>query len=140
MSNYIHAHHEIQMKIIEHNSEIQQTSFQDLTIVQISSSNKNTILSAIKEIRFKELKESITTITQKMSNLNKDTATIFKKQDNMEILEMKSIIQDLKSTTKIKNSLAELDSRSEMGEESVYLEMCRKKLPILKIRKKELKK
>lgn len=57
----------------------------------------------------------------------------------MEILEMKNIIQveRLKSTTtKLKNSLAELDSRFEMMEESVNLETDQQKLPILKNRKK----
>ena len=42
----------------------------------------------------------------------------------MEILEMKTMIQELKSTTtKTKNSLAELNSRFEMTEESVNLEI-----------------
>lgn len=39
----------------------------------------------------------------------------------MEILEMKSIIQELKITNKIKNSLVELNSRFEMTEDSVNL-------------------
>lgn len=76
---------------------------------------------------FKEVKERMTTVIHKISNCNKDT-DIIKKKNKMEFLDLKAtVILELKNiTTKIKNSLAQLNSIFELIEkkELVNLKIC----------------
>ena len=71
------------------------------------------MVKEVNEIMTKQLKESMKTMTYQIENINKEIE-IIKKKNQVEILELKSII------TGVKILLEGLNSKSEQSEERIH--------------------